>query len=263
MMKKNIATLLLALSVVLGGVLLRGTVVGQSSGITVEGATAIATVSMSTSPDLEQSLARALPRVNSQFAQGHLRTPLLLNPDLRTMLEAVQASVVVQFSQGLARHEMRYPQELMAKRDTAAPLITSDIMVKPYGRNKVTFSLQTSEFTTMVVRYGTQSGSYTEEATTSLYDKQHRLEIDLSGLQGTTYYYIIEIADRSGNTETTPEGTFTQTDSTPPITTTSATTATTTTTTTAQGGELMDMIDPIDPPDPLDGDEGVFMTFVR
>jgi hypothetical protein len=66
----------------------------------------------------------------------------------------------------------------------------------------------TDEFADSEVIYGESAGQYTQSVQDPLYVKQH--EITLTGLTaGTTYYYKVRSADRSGNTFESVEYSFT------------------------------------------------------
>jgi hypothetical protein len=96
--------------------------------------------------------------------------------------------------------DLSYPKALI--KDTTLPLITN-ITVTNITSNSATVKWGTDEFADSLVKYGKQSGIYTERS------------------QGTKYYFIVNSADLSGNSDESAEYHFTTPtgdDKTPPYT---------------------------------------------
>ena len=91
--------------------------------------------------------------------------------------------------------------------DTSAPVI-SNVRAENVTGTSAEIAWDTDEPATSVVKYGTTSGSYTDTVSDGNLVTAHR--VGLSGLStSTTYYYVVESADASGNTATSDEYTFT------------------------------------------------------
>lgn len=215
-MKKTILLMFLVAGAV-GTILAQArSVAGQTNGIMVNDADGVVRVGMSQSQSLEEAMGRVSPRVVQQFGQGHLYAPLKIDQELHTLLEGVPPRVYAHASQGFGRYPMQPPQEIMQARDQASPVITDTVKVTPAGNNAV-LEFTTSEFATVTIRYGSASGSYSQEVVITIYAQVHSIQLDLSKVQQQQlaqtqrYYYIIEMTDRSGNTTTTPEDSFTLT----------------------------------------------------
>jgi PKD repeat protein len=123
---------------------------------------------------------------------------------LQLLAEAMSPRVTVQYANSTRTKHLSYPIALM--NDTTPPQI-SDIALVPISGDSVGVEWATDEFATSAVLYGTQSGTYSQMVSDSLYTKQH--EVVLSGLMAdTTYYYIVRSTDRSGNSATSEEQSF-------------------------------------------------------
>ncbi|MEK6973976.1 MAG: fibronectin type III domain-containing protein [Nanoarchaeota archaeon] len=95
--------------------------------------------------------------------------------------------------------------------DVTAPVITN-LQETGITSSSATISWNTDEASNSSVRYGTSSGSYTQQASDSSYITLH--SIPLNGLSAsTTYFYIVNSADSSGNKAQSPERSFTTTTS--------------------------------------------------
>jgi len=209
----------------------------QGDNITVNGADEIITTSVSISQDLEDSLANVGPRVVLQYANHLRRIELPAVPNaLQTLLDQLSARVVVEYANAIYRKDLPalpgefqtllgqvservvfqyananrqeslvYPQALF--NDTTPPQI-SDVSASLISTDSAVITWTTDEFATSTVLYGTQSGNYTWTVSDPLYAKQH--EVVLSGITpGATYYYKVRSTDRSGNTATSSEYSFT------------------------------------------------------
>jgi chitodextrinase len=91
--------------------------------------------------------------------------------------------------------------------DMIPPVIT-EVSVLNVTSNSAAITWLTDEFADSIVNYGVSSTVYTATSTDNLYVKEHR--IALAGLSfGTTYYFVVKSADRSGNSAVCMEYTFT------------------------------------------------------
>lgn len=100
--------------------------------------------------------------------------------------------------------ELIYPKEFM--NDTMPPVIT-DISVINLTNNSAKVTWITDEFADSVVKYGVNSTEYTEICIDELFVKDH--EITLTGLlPGTTYYFVVNSTDQSGNSAESSEYSF-------------------------------------------------------
>ena len=100
--------------------------------------------------------------------------------------------------------ELIYPKEFMA--DTIPPVIT-DISVINLANNSAKVTWKTDEFADSVLKYGMNSTAYTELSIDVLFVKDH--EITLTGLSpDTTYYFVVNSTDQSGNTAESSEYSF-------------------------------------------------------
>ncbi len=97
-----------------------------------------------------------------------------------------------------------YPKEFMA--DTIPPVIT-DISVINLANNSAKVTWKTDAFADSVLKYGMNSTAYTELSIDVLFVKEH--EITLTGLsQDTTYYFVVNSTDQSGNSAESSEYSF-------------------------------------------------------
>ena len=124
---------------------------------------------------------------------------------LQTLLGQVSDRIVLQYAKANRQESLVYPVALF--NDTTPPQV-SGITVRQTGSGSVTISWTTDEFASSTVIYGTQPGVYPHTVGNPLYTKQHA--IPLTGLTpGTTYYYKVRSTDRSDNTATSAEHSFT------------------------------------------------------
>ncbi len=87
-------------------------------------------------------------------------------------------------------------------------LIISDITVADAGRNAAVISWQTGKLSDSLVKYGKYSLNYTLQGYNSSLTTNHSMK--LSGLSSaTTYYFVVNSTDQSGNSNESREMTFT------------------------------------------------------
>jgi len=93
------------------------------------------------------------------------------------------------------------------KCDSTSPTITSGPTVSEITQTAAIVSWTTSEDGDSRVRYGERAGQYEYQAGDAALSAAH--QITLTGLRpSTTYQYVVESTDASGNTVTSPEGYF-------------------------------------------------------
>ncbi|MFQ6119614.1 MAG: fibronectin type III domain-containing protein, partial [Methanosarcinales archaeon] len=90
---------------------------------------------------------------------------------------------------------------------TTPPLITN-VSATSITNNSATITWDTDEISDSLVKYGTESGNYTLLASNASLVLEH--SIDLTGLlENTTYYYVVNSTDPSGNSNESLEYNFT------------------------------------------------------
>lgn len=140
-------------------------------------------------------------RVVVEYANAVLRENLVAMPSQLPVSERV----VVEYANAILRFDPLYPLELI--NDTVPPEI-GEPAYEVIGGGTVSITWTTDEFADSEVRYGEQSGQYTQTVSDPLHVKEHA--IPLTGLApGTTYYYRVRSTDLSGNTSTSAEHSFT------------------------------------------------------
>ena len=204
--------------------------------IIINNADEVRETSVSASQDLMDSLAGVGPRIVLQYANQLRHIDLAAVPSsLQTLLDQVSARIVVQYANTIRQDgltvmpgefqtllgqvsdriifqyantnrelQLVYPAALI--NDTTPPQI-SGITASLTGSDSATITWTTDEFADSEVLYGTQPSVYPQTVRAPLYTKQHR--IILTGLtSGPTYYYKVRSTDRSGNTTTSSENSF-------------------------------------------------------
>jgi cell division septation protein DedD len=135
---------------------------------------------------------------------GQVRVLSLPGP-LKAQLDALPAHVQADRPQGAQTYELAFPLEMV--NDQEPPELVSSVVVTPTASDTVSMTWETDEFVQTTVRLGTEPGTYTQEEQAADFSREHTFE--LTGLVGgVSYYYVIEHTDLSGNTMTTPEGSF-------------------------------------------------------
>lgn len=158
---------------------------------------------------LQTLLGQVEDRVVLQYAGMERHTPLAPTPPtLLGLLQAVPDRTLIQYAAQNRPVMLSYPFGLI--EDTVPPIISNiDVSSVADGPSVVTWT--TNEFATSELRYGTQSGNYTDTVTDALYYRQHELETHILTV-GTTYYYRVRSTDINGNTAQSPERQFTVVD---------------------------------------------------
>ena len=178
---------------------------GEAAGFIISQADATNTLSITGSSELTTLIQNTLPRFVFQYANAKNIVPITSPPEaMLSLVQTVEERFVMQYANASNTLAITYPLELIG--DTTPPAI-SEITTSVTGGS---FSLvvETSEYTTAVLKIGTSPGNYT----TTLGDDQYRTQHTFApgGLQtGVSYYYRVIVTDRSGNTYQSPEATFT------------------------------------------------------
>ncbi len=107
--------------------------------------------------------------------------------------------------------ELVYPKWLI--KDFTAPVITN-VTVTDITNSSAVIKWDTDEIADSVVKYGKTSGVYTGSVKETFFVKDHAIE--LTGLDSdTTYYFVINSTDRSGNSAESAEYSFSSSGSAP------------------------------------------------
>lgn len=152
-------------------------------------------------PELSTLLNTVADRIRLTYGDRVRHLPLaVIPPPLQTELDAIADRFVLQYPDDNRHFTLNYPLEIIG--DTAPPAIVST----PQGslnNSTARITWTTDEFTSYVLQYGVTSGSYPNQVSDPLFNRQHTAVIP--GLTGDLYYYRIISTDLSGNTSTSPE----------------------------------------------------------
>ena len=146
--------------------------------------------------DLDTLQGQVDDRVVVEFSNTTRHEALPALPGtLNTLQGQVVDRVLVETANNNRTESLGYPLDLID--DNQAPNFSNFSVVR-VGETTIEISWITNEFATTVLRYGIQSGNYTETIADSQYVEQH--EMELTGLQiGETYFYRVSGTDLSGN----------------------------------------------------------------
>lgn len=154
---------------------------------------------------LEVLLDQVFDRIIVQYANVVRQDSLASIPGtLQTLLGQVSDRIIFQYANTNRRLHLVYPATLI--NDTTSPQI-SDIDASMVSCDSIVIAWTTDEFADGEIVYGEQSGQYPQTVSDPLYCRHH--EIGLIGLTQRTYYYRVRSTDRSGNTATSSERSFT------------------------------------------------------
>jgi len=171
--------------------------ISGQSGIIVNNADTIRTINPSV-PSINQSIQA---RVAVQYSNSirHVNLSTLPNP-FQTLLSTISSRIGFQYANSNRHLTLVYPRALI--NDTVPPVIGP--IAPSSNASSATISWSTDEFTRYTLRYGTQSGNYTQAVEEPLFAKQHT--VTLSDLvSGSTYYLQVTAFDLSGNPTVSPE----------------------------------------------------------
>jgi hypothetical protein len=179
-----------------------------TSRIIVEYANIISQLGLLLMPeDLITVTRKVMPRIIVEYASSTTHRELQEMPAnlLDTMKEVPEQRLIVEYAESNAYIPLMYPLELM--NDQIPPII-GDVAVINVTNNSTEIRWRTDEFADSVVKYGKNSTVYIEICMDDLFVKEH--EITLTGLSpGTTYYFVVNSTDRSGNSVESLEYRFT------------------------------------------------------
>jgi serine protease len=155
----------------------------------------------------------ASPHVAGVAALVKAADPTLSNSEIRSILEDTAEDLGSSgwdqyFGYGIVDAYAAVQEALGGGTPDTTPPVISDVTATP-SSTTATITWTTDEAATSVVYYGTTS-SYGSTASTSGYTTSH--SVTLTGLTaGTTYHFMVESADASGNTSQSSDSTFTTT----------------------------------------------------
>ncbi|MBX3058199.1 MAG: fibronectin type III domain-containing protein [Anaerolineae bacterium] len=152
-------------------------------------------------PALSTLLNAVADRIRLTYGDRVRHLPLtVVPPALQTELNAIADRFVLQYPDDNRRFTLNYPLAIIG--DSTPPNIITTPQANFTGSTaRITWT--TNEFTTYVLQYGVSSGSYPNQVSSSLFNRQHTAVIP--GLTGDLYYYRIVSTDLSGNTSTSQE----------------------------------------------------------
>lgn len=153
---------------------------------------------------LQGLLSGVAQRLSVQYANSIQSISLVVIPNtLQGLLSTVQSRISFQYANSNRPFPLIYPPFI----PDAVPPVISSIMHTGSSDN-ATIRWSTDEFSRYTLRYGTQSGSYTETMEEPLYARQHTAT--LTGLiNGSAYYLQVTMIDRKGNQSVSSEYVFT------------------------------------------------------
>lgn len=148
------------------------------------------------STDLVNVTNNVTPRIMAEYANTIYRIDLDEIPtDLANFTKEVPPKIIIEYASSNYYEGLIFPKELI--NDTTSPILTN-ITVTNITDNSATIKWDTDEIADSVVRYGMNSRVYTKMCTDELFVKVH--VVALKGLSlGTTYYFVVNSTDRSGN----------------------------------------------------------------
>ncbi len=174
----------------------------------VEYANSIFYIALAAPPaGLSALYAQVTPYISVEYANGMHHIDLVAAPPtLSSLLMQIAPKFAIEYANQSRVIPLAYPVEMAG--DTVPPLITIIPTHRITAPGSVMISWTTDEFTTSRLQYGTSPGVYSFEVDNNLFEKSHNQL--LSGLtEGIPYYYRVISMDRSGNSGTSSEYTFT------------------------------------------------------
>ena len=166
--------------------------------IIVEYANSISQFGLYVMPENLTNVARrVMPRIIVEYANSISHRELQEMPLnlLNTTKEVPKRRLIIEYAESNSYIPLVFPIELM--NDTMPPVI-ANVSVVNVTNNSAVITWRTDEFADSVVKYGENSTVYTKTCKDELFVKEH--EIALTGLSPrTTYYFVVNSTDRSGN----------------------------------------------------------------
>jgi hypothetical protein len=166
--------------------------------IIVEYANSISQFGLHVMPENLTNVARSvMPRIIVEYANSIAHRELQEMPEglLNTTKEMPKRRLIVEYAESNSYIPLTFPLEFM--NDTIPPII-GDVSVTNVTNNSAVITWITDEFADSVVKIGKNSTVYTKICTDELFVKEH--VVTLTGLSpATTYYFVVNSTDRSGN----------------------------------------------------------------
>jgi hypothetical protein len=152
--------------------------------------------------ELQTLLGQVAARYVIEYANQNRFVGLTPAPtELQSLLGQVRARYVIEYANQNRFVPLGYPIDLIG--DTTDPVLVTQLATVLTG-DRLIIQWTVDEYTTGLVEYGVQPGSYTGTAVDAYFRLQHQVLI--SGLTpGTTIYYRITNTDRSGNVAVSQE----------------------------------------------------------
>lgn len=153
---------------------------------------------------LQALLSSVAQRASVQYANSIRSISTIVIPNtLQGLLSTVQSRISFQYANSNRPFPLIYPPFIP---DAVPPVISS--ITHTGSSDNATIRWSTDEFSRYILRYGTQSGSYTETIEEQLYAKQHTATL-IGLINGNTYYLQVTTIDRKGNQSVSSEYVFT------------------------------------------------------
>lgn len=148
------------------------------------------------STDLVNVTNNVTPRIMVEYANTIYRNDLDEIPtDLANFTKEVPPKIIIEYASSNYYERLIFPKGLI--NDTTSPILTNTTVTNITG-NSTMIKWDTDEIADSVVKYGKNSTVYTKMCTDELFVKEH--VVALKGLSlGTTYYFVVNSTDRSGN----------------------------------------------------------------
>ena len=150
---------------------------------------------------LQALIGGVAQRASVQYANNIRHISMAAMPsNFQALVSNISARISFQYANSNRHLTLVYPRALI--NDTVPPVIGP--IAPSSNASSATISWSTDEFTRYTLRYGTQSGNYTQAVEEPLFAKQHT--VTLSDLvSGSTYYLQVTAFDLSGNPTVSPE----------------------------------------------------------
>lgn len=193
---------LLLLIILVVGLVFALPATSRTTGIIVTDANSVLEIPVSVSSGLLNAVANISPRFVVQYANTIKYYRVAIIPSqLQELLALIPSRVTIQSANSNRTFSLNYPITLI--EDPTPPQISN---VSATGQGTIRWT--TDEFSTSMVRYGTQPTVYPYSISNTLYTDLHIITLN-NLIPGTVYYYKIYSTDRSGNTVESSEYRFT------------------------------------------------------
>jgi len=134
-------------------------------------------------------------RILTEYANSIYHRNMSLSSDLINSTSNVTARIIAEYANSIYYKPLSFPKELI--NDTAPPMITN-VRITNITYDSATISWETNEIANGYIKYGESHGVYTKIKGEPLFFKNH--SIVLNNLSpATTYYFVVNCSDQSGN----------------------------------------------------------------